>query len=139
MATTADIQSIWPPNATDAGPNQRRYVCRVTITSTDATNLADEIIVNKSDLTGPAGAEPSKLVLEEAEWSVAGYDCVILEWDDGTDEEMLRLSGAGFKDYRSYGGMHPAASGNTGDVIATTQGGATNAAADITLHFRLKA
>ena len=82
--------------------------------------------------------EPSQLVVEELEWSVNGYDVVLLTWDHTTDDEIARLSGAGFKDYSTYGGKHSVATGNTGDILIATTGGAAGDNFDITIVARLK-
>lgn len=142
MAFTLNQKYLWPPNfvegADTMNANQRKISLRVTGISTDTTNAADASVVDKSDLLGPAGAVPTSLVIEEVEWSVSGYDAVILEWDDGTDEEALRLSGAGFKNYREVGGLHSDGSSSTGDLLLTTLGAAANSSFDISLVIRLK-
>lgn len=142
MPFTSNVKYLWPPNFTEGSdtmnPHQRRIAVRFTGTSTDASNASDEVIIDKSDLQGPAGAEPTTLAIEEVEWSVKGYDAVIIEWDDGTDEEALRLSGAGFKNYKDVGALYSDGSSETGDLLLTTQGGAANSAYDISMVIRLK-
>ena len=143
MAVTTDIQYIWPPNfveGTDTmNANQRKIAIRVTGVASDGTELTDGELIDKSDLLGPAGAEPGRLVLLEAEWSISTFDAVIIEWNDaGGDEEMLRLSGAGFKDYREYGGLKPLEVHSDGNIVLTTLGAGANASFDISLVFKLK-
>lgn len=142
MAVTTDVKYLFPANfveGTDTmGPNQRRIIVRVTGVASDATEATDVVVVDKSDLLGPAGAEPSKLSIVEAEWSISTFDAVIIEWDDGTDEEAMRLSGAGFKDYRFAGGLNSDGSSQTGDIILSTLGAAANASFDISLELKLK-
>lgn len=142
MAITFNQKYLWPPNFIEGtsvmGDNQRKITVRVTGVASDAIDGTDTAI-DKSDLIGPAGAEPSSLVIEELEWSISGFDAVILAWDDGTDEEIARLSGAGFKDYTAWGGLTSDGTSQTGDLLVTTLGAATNASYDISVVARLKA
>lgn len=130
MADTVDVQTI------HSGP--RKLVVRCTGYS-DGTGEVDAIKVDKSTLTGPIGLEPSKLVIEELEWNLRGYNYIILEWDRTTDQEIAILASSGYKDYRPYGGLVDNASGGTGDVVLTTSGAAAGAAYDISMVLRLKA
>ena len=143
MAFVSDVKTVYPGKfilGTDTmGPDQRRIVVRaVGVSEGGAFDAADTVIVNKSDLLGPNGIEPSELSVIEAEWSVQGFDSVLVEFDDGTDEVMFRLTGAGFKDYRQSGGLHAVTTGGTGDIIVTTTGGAADSTYDLTLELKLK-
>jgi len=147
MAFTSDVQYIWPPNFTEGSDTmsgtQRRIIVKATGVSSDATDAADQLIVDRSDLLGPAGAVPSKLILEQVKWTMDGYDSILLEMDEATDEEILRLSGsAGHWDFRAEGGWTPVsafASAGDGDVFITTTGAAALSNYSIILYFRLKA
>jgi len=142
MAFTSNVKYIWPPNfleGTDVMDKyQRKIAIRATGTSTAADDATDQVIVDKSDLLGPAGAEPDNLVILEATWSISGYDTVILEWDDGTDEEALRMQGDNFVDFTAIGGLHSDGSSQTGDLLLSTLGGAANSSYDIQLVVKLK-
>lgn len=125
----------------------RKYKVRITNIS-DGTGETAVAKVDRSGLIGPNGVAPSKLVIEQIEYSVAGFEEVTLKWDDATDETIAVLSGDGYKDYREAGGLVPDASPSalgdaTGDILLTTNAGGTAEAAgdnyDITLHLRLKA
>ena len=131
MADTVDVQVI------HSGP--RRYVVRLSNYS-DGTGEIDAIKVDKSTLTGPVGAEPSKLVIEEIEWNLQGFNYVILEWDRTADQEIAVLgTSSGYKNYRPVGGLCDNATGGTGDIVLTTSGATAGASYDITLAVRLKA
>ena len=83
---------------------------------------------------------PTRTTIEQIEWSIQGFSSVRLFWDHTADDEIAVLAGAGFKDYREYGGLvDPASAGGTGDILITTAGAALNATYDITITFRLKA
>jgi len=139
MADTVDTEVLY--NGT------KRYTVRITNVS-DGTGEASVTKVDRSSLIGPAGVAPSKLVVEELDFSIYGFKDVHLKWDDATDETIAVLSGDGWKDYRKAGGLvpdaAPAALGDaTGDILVTTNSGGTAEAVgdnyDITLYLRLKA
>lgn len=130
MADTVDIQVI------HSGP--RKYVIKFSGYS-DGTGEIDAIKVDKSTLVGPNGQEPSKLVIEEIEWNLRGYNYLLLEWDRTADQEIAVLGGSGgYKDYRPYGGLVDNASGGTGDIILTSSGAAAGSSYDISMVLRLK-
>lgn len=102
----------------------------------------DTIVVDRSALTGPDGGTPTYVVIEELTWAVgAGFDSVMLEFDDGTDEVIEYLQGQGYMDYRPFGGKQmgtaPGAA-NEGDILLTTSGGAAGDTYSILAVLRLK-
>lgn len=116
----------------------RKYVVRITNIS-DGTGESAVVKVDKSTLTGPNGAEPSKFVVEEIEWSIAGFTNVALHFNHTTPDMLDVLSGSGYKDYRDAGGLvDPASAGGTGDITLTTTGAYSGATYDITLFLRKK-
>lgn len=120
----------------------RKYVVRCTNIS-DTTGESGVTKVDRSGLTGPNGAAPGKLVVEEIWYSVHGFDGVQIDWDATTDERLAVVKGQGYMDYRPYGGLVPdtAGSGADGDILFTTLAAAVPAAGDnydITLVLRLK-
>jgi hypothetical protein len=87
---------------------------------------------------GVAGAD--KLSLLEAAWSIQTFGYVQLLWDATADDEIITMSGDGYRDFRPVGGKHdPQSTGTTGDVLITTSGAAAGASYDIELVFRKKA
>ncbi len=115
-----------------------RHVVQLTCVS-DGTGESGVVKVDKSSLTGPNGAEPSKFVIEEIEWGIQGFDYVKLDWDHTTDDEAVVLANNGYKDYRPFGGLvDPGSAGGTGDLLLTSSGAASGASYDILLHLRMK-
>lgn len=118
-----------------------KHVVRITHTWVSADET-DQVVVDRSALIGPDGVNiPGKIRVDEITWSISGsLETVRLEWDFGTDEVIANLSGAGYQDFRPYGGSNPSgtpATATEGDIILTTTGGAANDSYDITLHCTL--
>lgn len=118
---------------------------RLVVNITGAFSVADEsdvVVIDRSALTGPLGASPSKIRINEVTWAVgAGFDYVLLEWDYGTDEVIEYFQGQGYMDYRPAGGKIPAAapsSATDGDILLTTSGGAAGDTYSIYLDCKLK-
>lgn len=109
------------------------------------TNISDgtgETLVNKLDistLTGPDGTPPTSVTLLEAAWSIQGFTSVRLFWDHTTDDEMIVMTGNGYRNYTAVGGAHdPRSAGGTGDVLLTTANTTAGNTYDIVLLFRLE-
>lgn len=118
---------------------------KLIINVTGLFSVADEtdvVIINRSDLVGPDGVLPGKIRIDEITWAVAPtFNYVLLEWDDGTDEVVEYLSGAGYMDYRPYGGKQPAADPGTateGDLLLSTDGGGAGDTYSLLIHCTLK-
>ena len=119
-----------------------KYIINVTHTWASADET-DAVIVDRSALIGPDGVNiPSKIRVDEITWAVSvGLDTVRLEWDFATDEVIENLQGAGYMDYRPYGGKVPSGTPSTateGDIVLTTVGGAAGDSYSILLHCTLK-
>jgi len=116
----------------------KRYTLQILNVS-DGTGESAVVKVDKSALTGTLGAAPNDLALEEIQWNIQGFTRVDLYWDHTTDDEMLSLSGNGYKDMREYGYIiDPQTAGGTGDVLLTTVGAASGDSYDITMSFKLR-
>jgi len=94
-----------------------------------ASDESDVIIINRSTLIGPDQKNiPGRIRVDEITWSVGlGYDYVVLDWDDATDEVIDYCSGQGYMDYRPFGGKSMAGDPTTdteGDIQLSTSGGA---------------
>jgi len=101
---------------------QNRIVVRMTNLS-DSTGETGVIKINKSDFIGPDGVnEPGRLVIEELDWSVQGFESVILRWADASAQDAAMLFGDSYRDYRPWGGLVPAVSATTGDLLVSTGG-----------------
>lgn len=131
MADTVDTKVI--RNATG------HYVVRLTNES-DGTGESGVTKVDISTLVTAAGATATYSKVERIEYSVWGFNYVVLRWDHTTDDEIAVLKGNGVIDTSIDGGMvDPRSAGDTGDVKLTTDGGADGSGYDITLYMRMKA
>jgi hypothetical protein len=130
MADTVNTNVIFSGN--------RKHVVQLLNTS-DGTGETAAIKVNKSDLALFDGSEPGDLALLEAEWNIQGFTSVTIYWDHTVNDEMLHLSGNGYKDFREHGALYdPKSPGGTGDAVLTTAGAAVGATYDIVLTFKLR-
>jgi len=131
MADTVDSQVIYN--------NKKYYVVRLTNRS-DGTGESAVVKVDISALTGPKGVAPSKLIIDELQWTIQGFTSVQLLWDAATDDEAAILTGTGYRDYSAFGGLQdPRSATPVGDLLLTTYGAAANATYDILIALRMKA
>lgn len=119
-----------------------KYIVRLTNVS-DGTGEANVTKVDRSALAGPDdGNAPGKIVIEEIQYDVQGFEGVVLEWDATTDEPLAVLAGQGIKEYKRFGGLVPdtVGTGADGDILLTTNGtAAAGDTYDILIICRLKA
>lgn len=116
----------------------RRHIIHLTNVS-DGTGESAVVKVDVSALTGPNGQVPTAVTIEEISWDIQGFTSVTLAWDATTDDTIAVMSGQGYSDWSSVGGLHdPASTGATGDVVLTTTGAAANATYDITIVCKLE-
>lgn len=114
MADTVTSQTLL------SGP--RRHVVVLTGIS-DGTGESAAVKVDKSALKTADGAEPSKLAIERAQWTMQGIDYIKLAWDHTTDDTALVLSGDGKLCFESVGALKdPGSAGGTGDLVLTSVG-----------------
>ena len=119
----------------------RKLSINVTHTwaAADETNV---IIIDRSTLVGPKGTLPTAIRIDEITFSTSpGIEILKLSWDLATDEVIEIMSGAGYYDYRPFGGKSPAtapASATEGDVLLSTVGGAAGDAYSLLIHCTLK-
>lgn len=128
MVDTVDSKVVF------SGKN--KYVVRLTNAS-DGTGESAVVKVDISTLTGPDGTPPTRTVIEKIEYDIFGMT-VRLFWDHTTDDEIAILSGAGFLDWTEVGGLVDNGTGDTGDILLTTNGHAAGDTYHITLYLRLK-
>ena len=130
MADTVDTLSLFT--------GTRRVVRRYTNVS-DGTG---ESLVNKLDisgLTGPSGAAPTSVGIEEILYDIQGFTSIRIFFDHTTDDEAVVLSGSGYRDYTNVGGLlDPESAGGTGDILFTTAGAVSGGTYDISIVYRLK-
>jgi hypothetical protein len=131
MVDTVNTQVVFNGN--------RRYTVHLTNES-DGTGESAVTKVDISTLTDGAGVAATYFTVDLIEYSVWGFDYATLEWDATVNDEIAVLFGQGVIDWVAFGGKtDPQSSGSTGDLVLTTNGGASGSGYDITLHIRPKA
>jgi len=115
-------------------PRRGEYVYRYTNRS-DGTGESAATKIDVSALTNAKGAAGTEVKIDRIEWSVSGFDYVLLYWDHASDITIGVLNGSGVMDFSYFGGFQDPGSGGTGDVLATTNGGAAGSSYDITIYF----
>lgn len=117
----------------------RHYVIQITNRS-DSTGESAVVKIDKSTITGPNGKEPSKIVIERIKGIVDGMR-VDLFWDHTSDVLIASLGGLGTSNinlsWTKYGGLVDSGTGDTGDVILTTNAASAGDSYDLTLYCRL--
>lgn len=125
---------------------KNRYVVHLTNIS-DGTGESAVKKVDKSTLLAFDNAEPASLDIEQVRWNIQGMSSVRLLWDHTTDDVAMVLCGSGYEDFRgradllpdrseSNGLRDPRSSGDTGDILLTTNGQVSGGTYDITLWLR---
>lgn len=131
MADVVDQKTIY---------SGRRYHTVHRNNQSDGTGEANQTVVDISTLTDAFGRVCDYSVVDRIEYSVWGFNYVVLKWDHTTDDEIAILSGQGVLDWTEFGGkVDPKSAGGTGDILLTTDGGADGSGYDITLTIRQKA
>ncbi len=101
------------------------------------TSLSDgtgETAVQKVDISGLTGA-PTSVRIMQVWYSISGPSVRVL-FDHATDDTAVILSGNGYLDFRSFGGIaDPGSSGGTGDIFFTTVGAVNNDTYSIILEL----
>jgi hypothetical protein len=106
----------------------------------DGTGESGVVKVDVSTLLNAAGAAATYTSIERIDFSVWGFNYVLLAWDANTDDEIATLGpGAGHFDWTYEGGAtDPKSTGTVGDIKLTTSGGAAGSGYDITMRLKLK-
>lgn len=112
----------------------------------DGTGESAVAKVDKSAINVASdGAEPDSLDIQSVRWNIQGFTSVRILWDHTTDDVALTLSGSGYDVFgptdvgdtaQRAGLKDPRSSGQTGDILLTTSGGASGSTYDITLVLR---
>lgn len=123
---------------------QRRKVLHLTNIS-DGTGENAVVKIDVSTLTfgGQASGKstvPTYVTIDMIDFNIQGFASVRLFFDATTDDEVAMLpAGVGTIYWNAIGGKtDPKSSGTTGDVLLTTNGGASGSTYDITIYFRGK-
>ena len=115
----------------------KHHIVRLTNVS-DGTGESDVVKVDVSTLTNSNGVTVTRTRVKEIFWNIQGFTSVRLEWDATTDDEIAVLSGSGYLDLHSVGGMlDPQSTGFTGDILLTTAGAINGATYTILLVVEL--
>jgi hypothetical protein len=117
------------------GGNLFTYNVRGVFDTADETNT---VIIDLSAKTGPLGAAPSKIRVDEVWWTINGFNSVTLSFDRTADVILDYFSGGGYMDFRSYGGKIDNGSGGTGDLLLTTAGGEDGGSYSFIISGRFK-
>ena len=131
MADTVDSRYVYN--------GQRRKALHITNIS-DGTGESAVAKIDVSAITFNDGVTPDYVTVDMIEYNIQGFASVRLHFDATTDDELAILpAGSGVIDFGAYGGeVDPKSTGTTGDVVLTTNGAASGATYDITIHFRPK-
>lgn len=103
----------------------------------DGTGESNVVKVDKSTFTGPNGLEPTHLAVEKIEYDVSSIK-VKLSWDHTTDETIAILQGQGEINWFKSGRNVDVETGQTGDILLTTENQTSGDGYNITLHLRKK-
>lgn len=104
----------------------------------DGTGESGVVKVDLSALVKSDGTAPTKSRVKEIFWNSGGFTSIRLYWDHTTDDEIAALSGSGYLDFHSIGGLlDPASTGGTGDILLTTAGAISGATYTIVLVVEL--
>ena len=122
----------------------RRYNAIFTNTS-DGTGESAVIKIDLSTLTGPDRTPPTKFVIDEIIYDVNGFEGVkvLADHTSAADQLLILLSGSGYHDFRSTGGLMTSvvSTDGPGDILFTTVSTGAGASGDnytIEIRGRLK-
>lgn len=118
----------------------KRYNIYHFTNESDGTGESGVTKLDISGITDPNGATCTYTAIDRIEFSVWGFNYVVLKWDHSTDDMIAVLFGQGVMDFSDIGGkVDPRSSGGTGDILLTTDGGADGSGYNIVLYVRPKA
>lgn len=130
-------------NGAAAGGSKRAIVHLTGIS--DGTGETNVVKADRSAfrLAGFPDTAPTKLHVASLRWNIQGFSYIKLSWDHAADDTIALLTGNGYENYESHGGLKdPNTSGDTvtgaiGDVLLSSVGAAAGATYDITLELIL--
>jgi|TARA_Y100000310_G_scaffold182271_1_gene182356 hypothetical protein len=119
----------------------------------DGTGESDVQKVDVSGLKDKDNVAATHLVIDYIEWTISGFNYVVLNFDADTDDLATVLpAGAGVCDWRNLpagrdapdwpnigGKIDPQSTGSVGDLLLSTDGAINGAAYNITIYARPKA
>jgi len=105
----------------------------------NASDETDTVVIDLSAKAGPnGGVAPTKLRIDEIFWTINGYNYIMLEFDRTTDVVIDYFAGQGYMDYSRMGGKIDNGTGNTGDLLLTSAGGASGGNFSFLIKGRFK-
>jgi hypothetical protein len=124
-------------NQTAFNGTRRKFVHLTGVS--DGTLESGVIKIDRSGYTDSNGATPSTIAILSARWNIQGFSYVKLAWHhDADDVTAMVLSGNGYENYESFGGLRDTDTTNAdaadGDIQLTSVGGSSGATYDITLE-----
>lgn len=141
MALVTNIRYVFPPNW-DGNPPVTGGWKRVTLHLSGRcddnginTDETDVVKLDISELRNLNGVAPTRIAIETLEWTIHGFENVLLEFDRAPDSTIAVMSGEG-----ASANIVDESDGTdgTGDLIATTYGAAVGASYSIMVDVRLK-
>ncbi len=115
MANTTDSRTIF---------NGNRKLRRVVIETYVDTAAPTITLADASDFTGPDGVNAvDYFAINKVKYDLSEGVSALIKFDATTDDEAVAVSGQGYFDFCSVGGLvDPQSTGTTGDVLATLAG-----------------
>ena len=126
----------------DIYSGQRRKVRHITnISDGTGESAVTKIDISTYTFGGQApdhSFAPVYTTIEMVDFAIQGFASVRLLWDHTTDDEIVVLpAGVGTVYFQAIGGKtDPRSAGGTGDVLLTTNGGASGSTYDIAIYWR---
>ena len=113
----------------------RKAIVALNFISDGTTGETRVIKVALSSLLLATGVAPTKLAIQEVQWSIQGFTTVRFLWAHDTDNvAVIMAAGNGYRYYGDVGVLpDPGSAGGTGDIVLTSVGAAANATYDIVL------
>lgn len=138
MALTVSTKWISPPNYSGTPPIHggfKRVIVQLTGIGTAGEDEANVVKIDLSTLRNLDGVVPTNVTLEKIEYSISGFNYIMLTGDHTSDTALTVLpAGQGVIDYD----IVDAGSGGTGDILLSTDGGADGDAYNIIINARLE-
>jgi hypothetical protein len=138
MADTVATYTLFPEQKIGTSTLKSKRQCMRFVSRSDATGESNVVKIDISTLVGPNGAAPTRIAIDKIEGNISGME-VLLSFDRTTDTNAFRLSSTFDEvDFTSVGGFTDVGTGDTGDLLLSTNGHSAGDSYDITIWFRKK-
>jgi hypothetical protein len=124
------------------GAASKKYIVHLTGIS-DGTGETNVIKVDRSALTAINRSAPTRIDIASVRWNIQGYTYIKFSWDHTVDDTALVLSGNGYDNFETHGGLKDpntsldTVTGAIGDLLLTSAGAVSSGSYDITLEIIL--